>query len=209
MLYNSHILYLIQMQTAHDVSHFNLYLFIFPTWYFLSCVSFSNGSVEHLAEDPVNMVFNSHLQRSFNHLPEVTGNMESEWAMFCAAIAEAAAQSCGSKVRIKERERRENCSEIPSTYLSSRNQWESWDFYRWLIKIECLLTCCWQSMGEYVQCFKTPVVASYQITLSLMEVSPLPNQDLKLSLYKQPIIVEYENGFQIGLHAGLGGEEVY
>ena len=44
------------------------------------------------------MVFNSHLWRSFNHIPEVTGNMESEWAMFRAAIAEAAAKSCDSKV---------------------------------------------------------------------------------------------------------------
>ena len=44
------------------------------------------------------MVFNSHRRRSFNHIPEVAGSMESEWAMFRAAIAEAAAQSCGSKV---------------------------------------------------------------------------------------------------------------
>ena len=53
---------------------------------------------EHLAEDPVKMVFNSHLRRSFNHIPEVAGNMESEWAMFRAAIAEVAAQSCSSKI---------------------------------------------------------------------------------------------------------------
>ena len=53
---------------------------------------------EHLAEDAVKMVFNSHLRRSFNHIPEAAGNMESEWAMFCAAFAEAAARSCVSMV---------------------------------------------------------------------------------------------------------------
>ena len=33
-----------------------------------------------LTEDPVQMVFNSHLQHSFNHIPDVVGNMKSEWA---------------------------------------------------------------------------------------------------------------------------------
>ena len=41
-----------------------------------------------MAEDPVKMVFNSYLQMSFNHIPEVAGNMASEWAMFHAPIAE-------------------------------------------------------------------------------------------------------------------------
>ena len=35
---------------------------------------------------------------AINYIPELAGNMESEWAVFHAAIAEAAAQSCGSKV---------------------------------------------------------------------------------------------------------------
>ena len=48
-------------------------------------------------------VFHSHLQRSFNHIPDVTGNMEFEWAMFRAAIAEAAAQIFGSKVTCASR----------------------------------------------------------------------------------------------------------
>ena len=46
---------------------------------------------ECLAEDPVKMVFNSYLGRSFNHIPEVVGNKESEWAVFHTAIPEAAA----------------------------------------------------------------------------------------------------------------------
>ena len=41
-------------------------------------------------EDPVKMIF--------NHILEVAGNMESEQAMFRAAIVEAADRSCGSKV---------------------------------------------------------------------------------------------------------------
>ena len=46
---------------------------------------------EHLAKDPVKMVYNSHLQRSFNHIPDVVRSMESEWAMFRAAIVKGAA----------------------------------------------------------------------------------------------------------------------
>ena len=53
---------------------------------------------ERLAEYPVKMVLNSHLWRNVNHTMEVAGSLESEWAMFCATIVEAAAQSCGSKV---------------------------------------------------------------------------------------------------------------
>ena len=44
------------------------------------------------------MIFNSYLQRSFNHITEVVRSMESEGAMFCAAIVKAAVQSCGSRV---------------------------------------------------------------------------------------------------------------
>ncbi|TWW74537.1 hypothetical protein D4764_14G0005400 [Takifugu flavidus] len=43
------------------------------------------------------LVFNSHLRQSFDRIPGVVGNMESEWAMFCSAIVEAAVTSCGCK----------------------------------------------------------------------------------------------------------------
>ena len=33
---------------------------------------------EHLAENLVKMVFNSYLRRSFTHIPEVVGSIESE-----------------------------------------------------------------------------------------------------------------------------------
>ena len=42
--------------------------------------------------------FNSHLRESFNHFPGETGDVESEWAMFCASIVEAADWCCGHKV---------------------------------------------------------------------------------------------------------------
>lgn len=38
---------------------------------------------------------NTHLWESFDHISGVAGDMECEWAMFCAAIAEAALQSHG------------------------------------------------------------------------------------------------------------------
>ncbi|KAI3361986.1 hypothetical protein L3Q82_012336 [Scortum barcoo] len=41
------------------------------------------------------MVFNSHLRQSFDCIPRVAGDIESEWALFHAAIVEAAAMSCG------------------------------------------------------------------------------------------------------------------
>ena len=44
------------------------------------------------------MIFNSHLWRSFNHILEVVGSMESEWAMFYMAIIEAVDRSFGSKI---------------------------------------------------------------------------------------------------------------
>ena len=48
-----------------------------------------------MSEYPVKMV-----QRSFNHILEITGSMESEWAMFYTATVEEAAQSCSSKVTV-------------------------------------------------------------------------------------------------------------
>ena len=44
---------------------------------------------ERLAEEPVKLVFDSHLRQSFDHVPVVVGNMESEWALFRTAIVEA------------------------------------------------------------------------------------------------------------------------
>ncbi|KAI3368218.1 hypothetical protein L3Q82_007945 [Scortum barcoo] len=52
---------------------------------------------ERLAEEPVQMVFNSQLRQSFDCIPKEAGDMESEWALFHAAIVEAAAMSCGRK----------------------------------------------------------------------------------------------------------------
>ena len=40
---------------------------------------------EYLAEDPEKTVFKFHFRRSFKHIPEVVGHMESEWVMFCGA----------------------------------------------------------------------------------------------------------------------------
>ena len=51
-----------------------------------------------LAEDPVKMVSNSNLRQSFNHIPEVVGSMESEWAIFYTAIVEVAARNFSNKV---------------------------------------------------------------------------------------------------------------
>ncbi|KAK0139279.1 LINE-1 reverse transcriptase [Merluccius polli] len=53
---------------------------------------------EHLAESPVRESFNSHLRESFDHVPGEAGDIESEWAMFCASIVKAADRSCGRKV---------------------------------------------------------------------------------------------------------------
>ena len=47
----------------------------------------------HLAEDPVKMVFSSHLRRNINHILEVVRSMESEGAMFHAATG---ARCCGN-----------------------------------------------------------------------------------------------------------------
>ncbi len=44
------------------------------------------------------MVLNSHLRQSFDRIPGMAGDMESEWAMFHATIVEAAVLSCGCKV---------------------------------------------------------------------------------------------------------------
>ena len=53
---------------------------------------------ERLVEAPVREIFNSNLRRSFSGIPVEVGDIEHEWAMFKASIAEAAAESCGLKV---------------------------------------------------------------------------------------------------------------
>ena len=53
---------------------------------------------ERLAEEPVQTIFNSHLQQNFSRVPGVEGDIESEWALFRHAIVEAAAASCGRRV---------------------------------------------------------------------------------------------------------------
>ena len=53
---------------------------------------------ERLAESPVRRSFNSHLRSNFNHVPREVGDIESEWTMFRASIAEAADRCCGRKV---------------------------------------------------------------------------------------------------------------
>ncbi|KAM4590384.1 uncharacterized protein V3H82_004354 [Fundulus diaphanus] len=53
---------------------------------------------ERLAESPVRRSFNSHLRENFKHVPREAGDIESEWTMFRASIAEAASRSCGRKV---------------------------------------------------------------------------------------------------------------
>jgi exonuclease III len=53
---------------------------------------------ERLAESPVRRSFNSHLRENFKHVPREAGDIESEWTMFHASIAEAASRSCGRKV---------------------------------------------------------------------------------------------------------------
>ena len=53
---------------------------------------------ERLAEEPVKMVFNSHLRQSFDHVPGAVGDIESEWTLFRSAIVEAAVASCSHKV---------------------------------------------------------------------------------------------------------------
>ncbi|XP_054643965.1 uncharacterized protein LOC129188028 [Dunckerocampus dactyliophorus] len=53
---------------------------------------------ERLAESPVRRVFSSHLRQSFSCIPGEDEDIESEWALFRASIAEAANRSCGRKV---------------------------------------------------------------------------------------------------------------
>ena len=52
---------------------------------------------ERLVEEPVRAIFNSHLRQSFNRVPGAEGDIDSEWALFRSAIAEAAVTSCGRK----------------------------------------------------------------------------------------------------------------
>ncbi|KAK5875618.1 hypothetical protein CesoFtcFv8_026682 [Champsocephalus esox] len=53
---------------------------------------------ERLEEAQVQEAFNSHLRRSFSGIPVEVGDIEPEWSVFKASIAEAAAGSCGLKV---------------------------------------------------------------------------------------------------------------
>ncbi|KAK5865691.1 hypothetical protein PBY51_019940 [Eleginops maclovinus] len=53
---------------------------------------------ERLEESQVEEAFNSHLRRSFSGIPVEAGDIEPEWAVFKASIAEAAAGSFGLKV---------------------------------------------------------------------------------------------------------------
>ncbi|XP_078030984.1 uncharacterized protein LOC144466919 [Epinephelus lanceolatus] len=52
---------------------------------------------ERLAEEPVKMIFNSHLRESFDRVPRAERDIESEWALFHSAIVEKAVASCGCK----------------------------------------------------------------------------------------------------------------
>uniref|UniRef100_A0AAR2JQZ9 Reverse transcriptase domain-containing protein n=1 Tax=Pygocentrus nattereri TaxID=42514 RepID=A0AAR2JQZ9_PYGNA len=53
---------------------------------------------ERLAEEPVRLIFNSHLRQNFDQISGEVGDIDSEWAMFRSSIAEAADCSCGRKV---------------------------------------------------------------------------------------------------------------
>lgn len=52
----------------------------------------------HLAEPSAREVFNSHMQKNLTQIPRDAGDIESEWTMFSASIADVAALSCGHKV---------------------------------------------------------------------------------------------------------------
>ncbi|KAL7866069.1 hypothetical protein SRHO_G00113160 [Serrasalmus rhombeus] len=53
---------------------------------------------ERLAEEPVRLIFNSHLRQNFDQISGEVGDIDSEWAMFRSSIVEAADCSCGRKV---------------------------------------------------------------------------------------------------------------
>ena len=53
---------------------------------------------EHLAEDRVKLIFNYHLWQSFICIPEVMGDIKSDWANVCVTTVESVVQSCGSKI---------------------------------------------------------------------------------------------------------------
>uniref|UniRef100_A0A8C5FFM2 Endonuclease/exonuclease/phosphatase domain-containing protein n=1 Tax=Gadus morhua TaxID=8049 RepID=A0A8C5FFM2_GADMO len=53
---------------------------------------------ERLEEANVLGIFNSHLRLSFSGIPVEVGDIEPEWAVFKASIAEAAVASCGLRV---------------------------------------------------------------------------------------------------------------
>ena len=46
----------------------------------------AQATSEYLAEDPVEMSFNSQIWQTFNHILEVEGNMESEQASCCSKV---------------------------------------------------------------------------------------------------------------------------
>ncbi|KAL7854802.1 hypothetical protein SRHO_G00169920 [Serrasalmus rhombeus] len=53
---------------------------------------------ERLAEEPVRLIFNSHLRQNFDQISGEVRDIDSEWAMFRSSIVEAADCSCGRKV---------------------------------------------------------------------------------------------------------------
>uniref|UniRef100_A0A8C6MDN2 Endonuclease/exonuclease/phosphatase domain-containing protein n=1 Tax=Nothobranchius furzeri TaxID=105023 RepID=A0A8C6MDN2_NOTFU len=53
---------------------------------------------ERMAEEPVKMVFSSHLRQSFDHILRAVGDIDSDWTLFPSAIVEAAVATCGRKV---------------------------------------------------------------------------------------------------------------
>ncbi|TWW80073.1 hypothetical protein D4764_10G0011030, partial [Takifugu flavidus] len=63
----------------------------------ITSTMFEHKVLHRLVEEPVRLVFNSHLRQSFDRVPRAVGDIESEWAMFRSAIVEAAVASCGCK----------------------------------------------------------------------------------------------------------------
>ncbi|XP_050923558.1 scavenger receptor cysteine-rich type 1 protein M160-like, partial [Lates calcarifer] len=72
---------------------------------------------EHLAEDPVHEIFNSHLWKHFSHIPGEVGDIESKWTMFKASIVEVTAGNCGQKVIGRKLSKRAKLSIYQSIYV--------------------------------------------------------------------------------------------
>lgn len=53
---------------------------------------------KRLAEPSVREVFISHIWKSFSQIQREGGDIELDWTMFSASIADAAALKCGRKV---------------------------------------------------------------------------------------------------------------